>query len=143
MKETAKELDITVGVWLAEHREKEYSGKDRQQDFMDVMLSVVQDAQLQGHYDADTIIKATCQVREELDKHIGRDRRVNELNINNLVYLQAIPKETLKLYPVVLLGGRREFTEDSNVGGYHVPKGYYFASSILHLLCGCPCHDPP
>lgn len=62
MKETAKEFDGIIGGWLAEHREKEYSGEDKPRDFMDVMLSVVQGASLQAQYDDDTIIKATCEV---------------------------------------------------------------------------------
>lgn len=76
MKETARELDGIVGGWLAEHREKEYSGEDdHHQDFMDVMVSLVQSANLQSHdekYDADTIIKATCQV---LLLHISSERK--------------------------------------------------------------------
>ncbi|KAI3451538.1 hypothetical protein Pfo_008203 [Paulownia fortunei] len=72
MKETAKELDRIVGGWLAEHREIEYSAKDKPQDFMDVMLSVVQGAELQGHYYADTIIKATCQDLTFVDNSRGR-----------------------------------------------------------------------
>lgn len=62
MKQTSRELDLLVGQWLEEHREmKEVS--EKQQDFMDVMLSVVQGRrQLQGEYDSDTIIKSTCSV---------------------------------------------------------------------------------
>jgi cytochrome P450 len=43
---------------------------------------------------SDTLKKAY----EELDKVVGRDRRVDESDIKNLVYLQAIVKETLRLY---------------------------------------------
>ncbi|KAL0378252.1 UNVERIFIED_CONTAM: cytochrome [Sesamum radiatum] len=106
MKKNAEELDGIVGGWLAEHKEKEYSGENQKpEDFMDVMLSVVQSAELQAQYDADTIIKATCLVlisggsdttavmlvwalslllnnrrvlkkaQEELDKHFGRERQ--------------------------------------------------------------------
>jgi hypothetical protein len=35
---------------------------------------------------------------EELDKVVGRDRHVDEFDIKKLVYLQAIVKETLRLY---------------------------------------------
>ncbi|KAI3451543.1 hypothetical protein Pfo_008208 [Paulownia fortunei] len=163
MKENIKEMDGIVGGWLAEHREKKNSGEDKPQDFMDVMLSVLQGADIEGPYDADTIIKATCEMliaggtdttsimlvwalslllnnrhvlkkaQEELDEHIGRDRRVIESDINNLVYLQAIAKETLRLYPAGPLGGTREFSEDSNVGGYHVPKGTWLIVNLWKL----------
>ncbi|XP_002510298.2 xanthotoxin 5-hydroxylase CYP82C4 [Ricinus communis] len=103
-------------------------------------------------YDADTSIKSTClaliagasdtttttlvwaislllnnqlalkNAKEELEKHIGTERQVDESDLKNLVYLQAVIKETLRLYPVAPLIPR-EFVEDCRVGGYHVPAG--------------------
>ncbi|XP_059636730.1 cytochrome P450 CYP82D47-like [Cornus florida] len=153
MKETAKEIDKMVGEWLEGHRRKRDSGEFRvEQDFMDVMLSVLEGADLAG-YDADAINKATClnlisggadtstvmmtwvvsllmnnlhvlkKAQEELDVHVGKQRQVDESDICKLVYLQAIVKETLRLYPAAPLGGPREFTEDCTVGGYQIPKG--------------------
>ncbi|KAL8477559.1 hypothetical protein ACS0TY_029740 [Phlomoides rotata] len=163
MKKTAKEIDDIVGGWLAEHREREYSGEGKPRDFMDVMLSAVQGASFQSQYDDDTIIKATCEglivggtdtttvllvwalslllnnlhvlrrAQEELDEHVGRERRVNESDINNLVYLQAIAKETLRLYPPAPLSSPREFNKDCHVGGYHVPKGTWLIVNIWKL----------
>jgi cytochrome P450 len=64
MKKTAKELDSFLGEWLEEHKRKRASGAvaGGEQDFMDVMLSVLDGKVLAG-YDADTINKATCLVR--------------------------------------------------------------------------------
>ncbi|KAK4837190.1 hypothetical protein QYF36_003511 [Acer negundo] len=109
MKKTAKELDSLGQEWLEEHRRKrELSGEPdandhQEQDFMDVLLSVVDGANLPG-YDADTIIKATTttiiiggtdtttvnlswtlslllnnrytleKVQEELDNIVGKER---------------------------------------------------------------------
>ena len=67
MKKTAKKLDTLVEGWLEEHKKKRAlgnSGKE-EQDFMDVMLNVLQDSEICG-YDSDTIIKATCLVCFEL-----------------------------------------------------------------------------
>ena len=61
MKRTAKELDNILGEWLEEHKLKRASGEVRDQDFMDVMLSVTDGRDFAG-YDADTINKATCLV---------------------------------------------------------------------------------
>lgn len=62
MEETAKELDVILGEWLEEHREKRGSGVAvGDQDFMDVMLSVLEGTDFAG-YDADTIHKATALV---------------------------------------------------------------------------------
>ncbi|XP_019071776.1 cytochrome P450 CYP82D47 [Vitis vinifera] len=153
MKKTAKELDGIAQEWLEEHRRRKDSGEaDGDQDFMDVMLSILGATDPNG-YDADTINKATSLIliaggtdttsvtltwaislllnnphvlrkaQEELDTHVGKERLVNEMDISKLVYLQAIVKETLRLYPAAPLSGQRQFIQDSVLGGYHIPKG--------------------
>lgn len=42
---------------------------------------------------------ALRKAQDELDVHVGRERVVQESDISNLVYLQAIVKEALRLYP--------------------------------------------
>nr|POE58003.1 cytochrome p450 82a3 [Quercus suber] len=59
MKRTAKEIDNILREWLEEHKRKRASGETKEQDFMDVMLSVTDGADL-GGYDPDTVNKATC-----------------------------------------------------------------------------------
>ncbi|KAF5942829.1 hypothetical protein HYC85_020471 [Camellia sinensis] len=65
MKKTAKELDCVLQGWLEEHKHKRISGEAKaEQDFMDVLLSVLDDGVTQEgpKFDADTINKATCLV---------------------------------------------------------------------------------
>ncbi|CAN1329050.1 Dimethylnonatriene synthase [Linum perenne] len=69
----------------------------------------------------------------ELDRHVGRKRWVQESDIPNLTYLQAIIKETLRLYPPGPLTGIREATEDCHISGYHVPKGTRVVINIWKL----------
>ncbi|KAA8528593.1 hypothetical protein F0562_035948 [Nyssa sinensis] len=159
MKETGKEMDSIFTEWLEEHRRKRESGEvnGEEHDFMDVMFSVLDGADLAG-FDADTVNKATCRgtdtitvvliwalsllmnnrdvlkkAQEELDIHVGKQRKVNESDINKLVYLQAIVKETLRLYPPGPLSGPREFTEDCTISGYHVPKGTRLMPNLWKL----------
>lgn len=67
MKRTAKEMDSIFQEWLEEHRQKKEEtssgGVNVEQDFMDVLLSVLDDSKA-GDVDADTINKATTMVSD-------------------------------------------------------------------------------
>ncbi|XP_042475502.1 xanthotoxin 5-hydroxylase CYP82C4-like [Macadamia integrifolia] len=136
-------------------------------DFIDVMLSTLPEDNFQSNYDQDTIIKATVlqfitaavdttsiamtwvvsflmnnhhvlqKAQDEIAIHVGRDRNVEENDIENLPYLKAIIKETLRICPPSPLGLLHEAMEDCEVGGYHVPKGTRLVVNIWKLH-----HDP-
>ncbi|ESR36373.1 hypothetical protein CICLE_v10028201mg [Citrus x clementina] len=154
MKKTAKELDTLFGRLVHEHRHKRLneSIKEEEKDFIDVMLSVLDDGKTSAE-DADTVIKSTClslilggndttvvtltwalslllnnhhvlkKAQDELSIHVGNNRQVEESDIKNLIYLQAIVKETLRLYPALPLSAPREAMEDCIIGGFHIPAG--------------------
>ncbi|WCJ44259.1 Cytochrome P450 82A3 [Euphorbia peplus] len=63
------------------------------------------------------------KAQDELDIHIGRERQVGESDVGNLVYLQAIIKETLRLYPSAPLSVPHESIEDCTIADYHIPSG--------------------
>ena len=69
----------------------------------------------------------------ELDTQIGKERMVVESDLKNLVYLQAIVKETLRLYPPGPLSAPHESTEDCVVGGYHVPAGTRLLTNLSKI----------
>ncbi|KAM1249119.1 hypothetical protein ACFX2G_032517 [Malus domestica] len=66
--------------------------------------------------------KSLKKVQEEIDQNTGRERAVKELDVDNLVYHQAVIKETLRLYssgPTLL---PHASTEDCFTAGYHIPE---------------------
>ncbi|KAB1207785.1 Cytochrome P450 82G1 [Morella rubra] len=132
-------------------------------DFMDAMLSTLsEDAVISGHT-RDNIIKATTMIliltgagstsvaltwaislllnnpsvlkaaQKELDIQVGKDKWVQESDIKNLNYLQAIVKETMRIYPPGPVTGLREAMEDCTIGGYHVSKGTQLIINIWKL----------
>ncbi|KAI6688212.1 hypothetical protein NL676_025040 [Syzygium grande] len=73
------------------------------------------------------------RAQAELDVHVGRDRLVKESDLSNLVYVQNIVKETLRLYPAGPLSGMREFTQDCTIKGYRVPAGTRLITNLWKL----------
>ncbi|XP_074590443.1 trimethyltridecatetraene synthase-like [Curcuma longa] len=59
----------------------------------------------------------------ELDRVVGRGRWVEERDIPNLPYVQAIAKETMRLHPVAPMLVPRLSREDTSIDGYHIPAG--------------------
>lgn len=67
----------------------------------------------------ELITKAT----EELDRVIGKERWVEEKDIPQLPYIDAIIKETMRKHPVAVLLAPHLAMEDCKVAGYDIPKG--------------------
>ncbi|KAJ6400149.1 hypothetical protein OIU84_015742 [Salix udensis] len=68
MKKTAKNIDHALEKWLEEHKQKKASGTTKgEEDFMDLMLSVLDDVKELSNRNLDSINKATCL---ENEKHL-------------------------------------------------------------------------
>ncbi|CAL5387169.1 unnamed protein product [Camellia sinensis] len=79
-----------------------------------------------------TTLKAA---QHEIDMYVGHGnvRWLDESDTKNLVYLQAIIKETLRLYPPGPLSIPRESIQDCHVSGYYVPKGTRLIVNVWKL----------
>ncbi|GJR32290.1 cytochrome P450 93A3-like protein [Tanacetum coccineum] len=60
------------------------------------------------------------KAKEEIDQVVGKKRLLQESDVPNLPYLQAIIKETLRLHPPVPMIPRKS-TEDRIAAGFHIP----------------------
>jgi len=70
---------------------------------------------------------------QELDMHIGMENMAIKSDLAKFEYLQAIIKETLRLYPPAPLNVPHESVEDCTVGGYHVPAGTRLITNLSKL----------
>ncbi|GER36668.1 cytochrome P450 [Striga asiatica] len=161
MKTKTEELDTILDTWL--HEQILHSNARHCSDLMDVMFSALDENYKVEGQNRATIIKATMLIllmagsestaealiwavslllnnprvfqaaREELDFHVGQNRAVEEADIKKLIYLQAVVKETLRLYPPGPLAGPRESTESGYIGKYYVAKGTRLVVNVWKL----------
>ncbi|KAK6131158.1 hypothetical protein DH2020_035098 [Rehmannia glutinosa] len=151
-KKTGKEMDGILQAWLDDHKKTSLDSGKYDGFMARMMVATAKVAQEFPGYGAGTITKATCQsmmlggtdtmtvtltwalclllnnphtlkrAQHELDVHVGRERQVKASDIENLVYIQSIIKETLRLYAPPL-APPHEAVDDCIVAGYHVPAG--------------------
>ncbi|KAH6775149.1 hypothetical protein C2S52_012710 [Perilla frutescens var. hirtella] len=63
------------------------------------------------------------KAKEELDRVIGRNRWVEEKDLCNLPYIEAIGMESFRLHPLATLLAPHYAIHDCNVAGYDISKG--------------------
>ncbi|OMO53008.1 Cytochrome P450 [Corchorus capsularis] len=61
-------------------------------------------------------------LQQELENVVGRNRMVEESDLPNLIYLDMVIKESLRLHPVAPLLVPRESTDDITINGHFIPK---------------------
>ncbi|XP_062155062.1 trimethyltridecatetraene synthase-like [Alnus glutinosa] len=153
MKALSKKFDRFLEHVLDEHIAKRKDAKDEAaKDMVDLLLDLAEDptldVKLERHgvkaFTQDLIAGGTessavtvewaisellkkpeifKKAAEELDTVIGRDRWVEEKDIVNLPYIDAIAKETMRLHPVAPMLVPRLSREDCKIEGYDILKG--------------------
>ncbi|CAI9758512.1 unnamed protein product [Fraxinus pennsylvanica] len=63
------------------------------------------------------------RVKAEIDRLVGNDRLIEESDLSNLHYLQAIISETFRLLPAAPLLVPHEASDNCKIGGYDIPRG--------------------
>ncbi|KAH9297191.1 hypothetical protein KI387_028873 [Taxus chinensis] len=151
MKEVQQKLNPYMQRIVEKHRENAQKAKE-DMDFIDVLILQAEENG-EAIPDKDTFIKATAvqmfsagsdtsslsiewalsilmhhpnimkKAQDELDSKIGQNRVVEESDIPQLKYLQAVVKETLRLFPTTPLLVPHKSIKACTVGGFHIPEG--------------------
>uniref|UniRef100_A0A0E0LTU5 Cytochrome P450 n=1 Tax=Oryza punctata TaxID=4537 RepID=A0A0E0LTU5_ORYPU len=110
-------------------RDNDSAGLDR-----DTLRSLLTDLFAAGSDTSSSIVEwamaelmrnPSCMIRacDELSQVIGSGRNIEESDIGQLPYLQAVVKETFRLHPPVPLLLPRQAEMTINIAGYMIPKG--------------------
>lgn len=62
------------------------------------------------------------KARDEIDKQVGQNRLVGYTDVQNLIYINNVIKETLRLFPTVPLLLPHESSSECTVEGFSIPK---------------------
>ncbi|XP_038693901.1 flavonoid 3',5'-hydroxylase 1-like [Tripterygium wilfordii] len=157
MKKLHKKFDVVLTKMMEEHMATTHERKGKP-DFLDVVMANMENSE--GERLSITNIKALLlnlftagtdtslstiewslaemmknpsilkKAHEEMDRVIGRDRRLQESDIPKLQYLQAICKETFRKHPSAPLGLPRISIEACEVNGYYIPKNTRLSVNI-------------
>ncbi|KAM3741551.1 hypothetical protein ACB098_07G004100 [Castanea mollissima] len=153
MKGLRKKFDRFLDPVFDEHKAKKEGGNDfMPKDTVDLLLQLADDPNIDVKLTYDCI-KALTQdliaggtdtsatvlewamselikqphlikkATEELDRVIGRERWVEEKDIRQLPYIDAIMKETMRKHPVAGLLAPHLAIQDCDVAGYKIKKG--------------------
>ncbi|WCJ35043.1 cytochrome P450 family 705 subfamily A polypeptide 30 [Euphorbia peplus] len=151
MKDIPREFDMLFDKILKQHEERAQSNDEgNYKDLMDILLKVYHDQNPEfkismSHIKSfllDLFIGGTDtsgntmewlmaelinhprvmnKLRDEIKSFVGTKRLVEESDIPNLHYLQAVIKETMRLHPIIA-AMPRECVEDCKINGYDIPK---------------------
>ncbi|KAJ7123607.1 cytochrome P450 [Mycena epipterygia] len=77
--------------------------------------------------------KVMRQAQEELDTVIGRSRMPTFADYNNLPYLRALVKETLRWMPLAPIGLPHRLIQDDYYEGHFIPKGSIVIANVWAL----------
>lgn len=122
--DTVKDLlDILLDIYEDENAEKRLTRENIKAFIMNIFGAGTDTSSIAVEWGLAELINHPItmeKVRQEIDSVVGRSRLVQESDIANLPYLQAVVKETLRLHPTGPLIVR-ESLEDCTIAGYRIP----------------------
>ncbi|XAR64621.1 hypothetical protein NMG60_11008370 [Bertholletia excelsa] len=150
-RDMGKALEIASG-YVKERVKGTKAGEKKRQDFLDVLLDFEESgkdesARISDHNLNIFILEmflagsettssttewaltellchpeAMAKVHKELSELVGENRKMEETDIENLPYLQAVVKENLRLHPPIPFLVPRKAVQNTQFMGYQIPK---------------------
>ncbi|BAT93528.1 hypothetical protein LR48_Vigan02g274800 [Vigna angularis] len=162
-----------AGSFIKERMEKSHGGSKETKDYLDVLLAFRGDSTTQPYTFSSRTINVIIfemftagtdtttstiewamaellhnprtlkKVQIELRNKIGSGRNMEEKDMENLPYLQAVIKETLRLHPPLPLMVPHMAMESCNMLGYDIPKESQILVNVWAIGRDCKVWDAP
>ncbi|CAN4117197.1 unnamed protein product [Withania somnifera] len=87
--------------------------------------------------------QAMAKVKSEISQVIGPNKKFEECDIDDLPYMQAVLKESLRLHPPLPFLVPRKAIQDTKFMGYDVPKGTQVLVNVWAIGRDPECWDNP
>lgn len=120
--ETRDMMDIILQVYRDSNAEVKLIRNDIKAFFLDIFLAGTDTSSVASQWAMAEIMnhpQVLKKLRAEIDAVVGKTRLVNESDIPNLPYLQAVIKEVLRLHPTAPFV-LRESAQDCTINGYNI-----------------------
>ncbi|XP_047952725.1 phenylalanine N-monooxygenase-like [Salvia hispanica] len=119
-------LDLLINLKSSDQTKPLLSVREIKAQIIEIMIETVDNPSnavewaLAEMINQPDILAKACK---ELDRVVGKDRLVEELDIPNLNYVKACLKESFRIHPLSPFNVPHVSSKDVVVGGYFIPKG--------------------
>eukprot|EP01018_Ginkgo_biloba_P004905 Gb_34497 [translate_table: standard] len=151
MKECNRRFDIFLEEVLEEHNAKRKGVENFvAKDMVNVLLQLdmiaggTESSATLVEWDVSELLRKPegfKKAAEEMKRVVGRERWIEEKDIPELPFLQAIVKETMRLHPVTPMLIPHLSTKECRIGGYDIPPNITVVLAIEGSTIDVKGHD--
>ncbi|KAK4366798.1 hypothetical protein RND71_014678 [Anisodus tanguticus] len=125
-KEAKDMVDTLVGIMQSGEAEFEFDRRHVKAILLDLLVASIDTSATTIDWILTELLRhpnVMKKLHNELEQVVGKNRMVEESDLENLEYLDMVIKESYRLHPVAPLLIPHESIEDCTVDGFHIPKG--------------------
>ncbi|XVF61727.1 hypothetical protein PTKIN_Ptkin08bG0153600 [Pterospermum kingtungense] len=118
-------VDVMLGFMGSEETDYRVERDSIKAIILDILVAAMDTSATAIEWTVSELIKhpqVMIKVQKELENVVGKQRIVEESDLEKLEYLNMVVKESLRLHPVVPLLIPHASREDCTVNGFHIPE---------------------
>ncbi|XP_060186303.1 cytochrome P450 71AU50-like [Lycium barbarum] len=119
-------VDTLMGIMQSGEAEFEFDRRHVKAILLDLLIASMDTSSTTIEWILTELLRhpnVMKKLQNELEQVVGKNRMVEESDLESLEYLDMVIKESSRLHPVAPLLLPHESIEDCTVDGFHLPKG--------------------